>query len=56
MSVPVAVIILLEVLCLLFIVWGFEHEDKLIRFETKIGLRKGAEKEKEATANGGEDI
>lgn len=36
MSTTLAVIIVLEVAILVFVVWGFIHEDKFIAFEDKI--------------------
>lgn len=36
METWLAVVILCEVLCTLFILWGFMHEDKLIQFEDNI--------------------
>ena len=36
METWLAVVILCEVLCTLFILWGFMHEDKLIQFEDNV--------------------
>lgn len=36
MSIVLATIILIEVLFILFIVWGIMHEEKFVAFEDKI--------------------
>ena len=36
MSPILAIIIVIEVLLVLFIVWGFMHEEKFVAFEDKI--------------------
>ena len=39
MSIPLTFTILAELALTAFIVWGFFHEDRFIRFERRIGAR-----------------
>ena len=39
MSISLAMIILAEFALTVFIVWGFFHEDRFVRFEHRIGMK-----------------
>ena len=41
MSTAIGLIILAEALLSLFIVWGFMHEDRFIRFEQRLSEKRG---------------
>ena len=39
MSISLAIVILAEFALTVFIVWGFFHEDRFVRFEHRVGMK-----------------